>query len=416
MAQRRNERATSLKTVLISVINGCLGWRRGRSFEKVDLLLTCHDVDRGSIVDGKPYAQITDSFAFFAEMLGYSTLTIAKPYSMLVGHRAHGCPVSINGKSLLMTLLSYSLLGIQRRQLVLTLKTRMWINLLRKTRPKLVVGVQPSEDLCAACKILGIKVYDAQHGVINSQHPWYTTRIKMLEKRLLPNGFLVWDETSKHGLSAAKEKGLDVLVIGHPEFIRYRHEKKSRFDATRIITEGQRPVHVLITLQWGLGDIFSAPEEKGLMGNELIRAIKNSDEKIKWHIRMHPVQMRKNYKKIYSDLLLMFGDSKKIDIDDATLNPLPIVLSSMDLHITYHSTVVIEAGWMGIPSAILCPYVESGNYSSYYQSERKSGIAECVKYSEIEICEWIDIKANERKNLNFIPMDGVADFLSINLR
>jgi hypothetical protein len=416
MAHQRYEQANSLKTVLISVISTCLGMRRARSVEKVDLLLTCHDVDRGSTVDGKPYAQITDSIAFFAESLGYKTVTIAKPYSILTGNRAHGCPVSINCKSLWLTLLSYSLFGVYRRRLVLALKTRMWVKLIRKANPKFVVGVQPSEDLCAACKALDIKVYDAQHGVINRQHPWYSSRIKMLEERFLPSGFLVWDEASGHGLSAAKEKGIEVLILGHPEFLRYGYEKNNPSGPDRTVTEEQKDVNILITLQWGLDDVFSDPEEKGLMGRELIRVIKNSDQKIKWHMRMHPVQMRKNYEKIHSDLQSMFGNSKKIDISNATLNPLPMVLSSMDLHITYHSTVVVEAGWMGIPSAILCPGVESGEYSSYYESERKSGIADCVEYSEMEIRAWIDVKAHECGCQNPMSVDRITDFLNSGFR
>jgi len=416
MAHQRYEQKNSLKTVLISVIEVCLSMGQARPAEKADLLLTCHDFDRGSTVDGKPYAQITDSVAFFAELLGYKTITIAKPYSILTGNRAHGCPVSINFQSLCLTLLSYLLFGAYRRRLVLTLKTRMWTRLIQKVAPKLVVGVQPSEDLCAACKSLGIKVYDAQHGVINRQHPWYSSRINLLEERLLPSGFLVWDEASAHGLSAAKEKGFDVLVIGHPEFLRYGYEKNNQSNIGRFMPKKQSHVNILITLQWGLDGIFFKPDEKGLMGLELIQVIKNSSEKIKWHIRMHPVQMRKNYAKIRSDLLSMFGDSEKIDINDATLNPLPMVLSSIDLHITYNSTVVVEAGWMGIPSAILCPHVDSGKYSSYYKSERESGIAECVEYSETKIRAWIDAKAHKLGCQNSVSADRIADFLSSELR
>lgn len=415
MVRRIREQVGLLKTVLVSVIGPCFDRGRARSVEKVDLVLICHDNDRGSTVDGRPYAQITDSVAFFAESLGYSTLTVAKPYSVLIGNRAHGCPVSINLKSLCLTLLSYSFLGFHRRRVVLMLKTRMWVKLLEKADPKLVICVQPSEDLCAACKSLDIKIYDAQHGVINEQHPWYGSRIKMLEERLLPSGFLVWDEASAHSLSAAEEKGLEVSVIGHPGFLRYGYGKNSRSNVARDSVEEQRPVHILITLQWGLDEIFSEPEEKGLMGSGLIRTIKNSDEKTKWHIRMHPVQLRQSYEKTRSALLSMFWNSKNIDVDDATLNPLPMVLSLMDLHITYHSTVVVEAGWMGIPSAILCPYVESGRYASYYQAERDSGIAECVECSEMEIRAWIDAKTHERKNSNAMSEDRITDFLSASL-
>lgn len=398
-----------LRKVLYSITVSCVYYWRIEPLKQADILLVCHDNSRGDSVDGKPYAHIVDNVAFFAHRLGYSTLTVAKPYSHLIGPRAYGHPRSINLQSLFLVLLSYITLGFRREDLIISMKIRMWSKLLSKIRPKVVIGTQPTKELCAACNLSGIAVYDVQHGVINEQHPWYGSRLKSLNLKFLPKGFLVWDDSSVRALSYAEKRGLQIIPIGHPAFLRYGSCQTTK-QPENSTSAGDHLTHILITLQWGLADVLSDPEERGLLCLGLIEAIKNAPENIRWHIRMHPVQVRQDYSRTCSDLRSMLVGVTGVDINHATQISLPKLLSQIDLHITYHSTVVVEAGWLGVPSAILCPFVRSGKYSSYYKKERDSGIAECIACDKEDILSWIDKKRGGKKK-KYILTNSLNDFL-----
>lgn len=401
-----------LKFVFFLISNSLSYHIHRKPIKTTDLLLVCHDDDRGQIVNGKPFAQIADNISIVAQSSGYSTATIAKPFSKLVGEDAYGNPISINAEILFSSMLSYLLFWLDREKTVEKLLTKIWTRKLKKLRPKIVIGIQPAEDLCQACKSLNIQIYDAQHGIISKDHPWYGDRIKNLEDKFLPTGFLVWDKQSALGLKEAEKKNLEIFIIGHPGFL-IEDQKTIETSCEKDKSINTRNnIKILISLQWGLEDTLCLPEEKGLICSGLISTIKNSDQSITWHMRMHPVQIRQSYHKIHADLLDMFPEAPNIIIDEATNAPLPDVLSNMDLHITHNSTVVVEAGWMGIPSAILCREVRSGIYADYYSLERESGIAECIDPDEASISAWIDRTLKKEKQSKSIPANKIKEFLA----
>ena len=63
----------------------------------VDVLLICHDADRGFEFNGKKYSQILDSINERLVAEGLSTITIASPFSQFFGDFAFGNVWAING-------------------------------------------------------------------------------------------------------------------------------------------------------------------------------------------------------------------------------------------------------------------------------------------------------------------------------
>ena len=60
------------------------------------------------------------------------------------------------------------------------------------------------------------------------------------------------------------------------------------------------------------------------------------------------------------------------------------------LHITYNSTIVIEAAWMGVRSALLDQNIrEGGNSESYYTHERSIDMAKVLPLDSDTIEQWI---------------------------
>src|SRR5690606_10406620 len=123
---------------------------------------------------------------------------------------------------------------------------------------------------------------------------------------------------------------------------------------------------ILVSLQWGLTEpIVSALE----------RVILDTINIYNWNLRLHPVQVRDAWKadkkQTMKYLTDTFGDKKTQKWLKSSQIPLPIALQQSDLHITYSSTVVIEAAWMGVRSAILNQDICNGGKSdSYYSYER----------------------------------------------
>jgi hypothetical protein len=86
----------------------------------------------------------------------------------------------------------------------------------------------------------------------------------------------------------------------------------------------------------------------------------------------------------------------------------------MDLHITDSSSVVIEAGWMGVKSCILnSGFNEGGVYSSCYQKEKEVGLAKVIPQEPDAIMRWIEesLKVKEKSNHNYIINNNLDMFI-----
>ncbi len=106
---------------------------------------------------------------------------------------------------------------------------------------------------------------------------------------------------------------------------------------------------------------------------------------------MHPVQLHgPENVEVRNQLINLFGDHENIDWDNVSRLPLPVVMKKIRLHITDMSTVVKEAAWFSIPSAILNPLLKKGQQlQSLFIEEREFGIATLIDQSETDIHEWI---------------------------
>jgi hypothetical protein len=94
--------------------------------------------------------------------------------------------------------------------------------------------------------------------------------------------------------------------------------------------------------------------------------------------------------------------------------PLPLVLSRADLHITDCSSVVIEAGWFGIKSALLNSHMHVGQrYEHVYAHERRVGLADALTHDAKGIQAWIADSLAAPKQPRPAPhyRDAVSEFV-----
>lgn len=329
-----------------------------------DVLLVRHDHDCGYIFHGLAYAQIIDSFGDLCEKRDLTVRSVATLGSGLIGEKAYRSPVTFSR--------SDSIIGISgmivrllrgrnfRIQWEKQQRITLWCRILEKARPKYVIGILPDEYLCTAAKLKKIPVYDLQHGVISGGDHYYgETYRRETPQQKLPDAFLLWDSQSADLVTRwALGKCIPVRIIGNPWFIRFLRAQAddllvAEASADNYGTGDPRPC-ILVSLQWGIASGLPEQVCNGILAPELEQVIRDTIEQYNWIIRLHPVQLsdtaeREATIKYLSDT---FGTKMALQWVKTSKIPLPVILSTSDLHITCMSSIVAEASWMGIRSGL----------------------------------------------------------------
>ena len=352
-------------------IQGILVPDTWKTLGSCDVLLVRHDNDCGYIFNGKAYAQLIDSFGDLCQSKGLHIQSVATPFSVLSGSRAYYSPVTYN-QTYKITEFLQNFIRIMKGKKTgkdwsnSRLET-LWMNIFAKARPKVVIGIQPYVYICRAAKKMNIPIYDLQHGVINNDNVWYGEKYRdSTPPEDLPDGFLCWDEQSVATIEKwGKKKGLNVLNVGNPWFSRFitiEPEDRLVHEALghRTLPGGDLP-RILVSLQWDMRDYYQEKTFNGVIIDALEKAILDTSEIYHWTLRLHPVQLRgEERERTLKYLTDTFGGEKSQEWLQMSQLPLPVVLQQTDLHITDLSTVVIEAAWMGVRSALLNPLICKG--------------------------------------------------------
>ncbi|WP_368655540.1 hypothetical protein ABRY94_00760 [Castellaniella ginsengisoli] len=378
--------------ILFSIAVECA--QQSRRLVNADVLLVRHDVDCGYTYNGRAYSHILDSVAEILQRNNKNFLTVASPYSALIGHRAYGDPCSINFRYALATIKSRLLFGGDYVSSNVLEKKKVWRSLIESVSPKIIIGIAPGPDLCWAAQELDIPIYDFQHGTINDGHPVYKNILRDWPDKYVPSGFLCWDEIAAETLSWARERGKDVRIVGNPWFSRFInkfHDDKLVEESLRREGQGNdNKKTILVTLQWGLGESFQDPKYYKYISPSLVDLINETKFSINWLIRLHPVQYRSSRRETFQFLEEKFGKEGSVRWWLPTTQPLPQVLSECDLHITDSGSTTVEAAWFGIPTALLNDrFRVGGMLENYYKKERDLGFAQCVQQDKVSIYEWI---------------------------
>jgi hypothetical protein len=365
---------------------------------RTDIVLYCGDTDRGFSYSGKMYSQILDSLNQLFQQRGISTLTIAKPSSRIIGKGAFGNVISLNGMFLRAYHGNYLLnkLG-STAGLNGNLVVKAWINVIRKANPVIIIGIQPPPALCIAAKVCNIQIFDLQHGVISGEGYYGDIYRDEFENEGWPDCILCWDKQSKVWIEKNIGERTGTRIVGNPWFLRFINPNSedtlvSRFnDDVQILKDG-KPV-ILVSLQWGL-------DEKGGeyvlgMNNSLLKYIKESGNAFTWWIRIHPAQLKVNANSnIAKNLKVEFNGYPNVSWEECTEMPLPLVLKNVDLHITSHSAVTIEACWFGVKTALLNP--QKDLLYDYFDEQIKEGQADVVEPKLKDINDWILLNLNSK--------------------
>jgi hypothetical protein len=366
-------------------------YRELKNLGSADVLLICADGDRSYQFAGKKYAHLLDSVNELLISKGLQTVTIADHYAAIYGTEAFGNVVCING---MMARASFRYAIIRRTSTITKdnnpiIKT--WDKIVKKVKPRLIIGIQPSFELCIAAKQNNIWIADLQHGAL-SDTAYYGLKYRSGVNQMgWPDCVLSWDNTSTNWLEKNLDGKVTARMIGNPWFLRFIEDNpydKLVKEASAVMSHQKngKPV-ILVTLQWG--QIQSAVNHEIGTSASLVNFIKsNEGKKFTWWLRIHPVQLRGVDGQVFLKTLNdEFGNNENVSWTTASENPLPLVLQHVDLHITLQSAVTIEAGWFGIKTALLHPRTDLSY--EYFKEQVDQGMADIISPDETAITNWI---------------------------
>ncbi|MDS1140042.1 hypothetical protein RE432_06310 [Pusillimonas sp. SM2304] len=365
------------------------------ALEEADCLTVWHENDCGYVFKNKLYCGLILSITERLARKNISAISIVKPYGNLNSDNANGAPLLFNRDFFIAEIIDKinNLLFTSPKNK----KYILWGRILDVVKPKYIIGIQPDSFLCKAARDRGIRIYDLQHGVISTSHAWYGKTAKELDAINLPTDFLCWDTSSASAIRGwAEDKGIRVHVTGNPWFQRFQcvdseDQVVNELIRNNLSVTDDKP-KILVTLQWGLERFYNdSDEHDGYLPIALKKLITSPLQQYNWLIRLHPVQLRGSERaRCFQFLEKEFGGLGNVEWLRTSEAPLPLILSIIDLHITDMSSVVIEASWFGVPSALLSMHIKpGGRLEGYFDEQFSSGYAKVVKQDKSSIEAWI---------------------------
>jgi len=355
-----------------------------------EVMFYCHDANRGFSYSNKKYAQLIDTINELLINKGYKTITIATPISVINKNNGFGDIYLVNGIIVRSRFVHkfYQLINILF-SLKLNSKIQCWVKILKKVNPKVIVGIEPSVELCIAANIMDIWVADLQHGVI-SDDGYYSIKYRVkYNQKGWPSCIFCWDKATEIYIKKNLQQYVEVFETGNPWLDRFRFpDSQDTLVQSFLHNENDIDNHkkiILITLQWG--DLISKFGKTGIPP-ELIQIIKDLSPEYSWWIRLHPLYLNSSkHNEITQNLALEFSNNSNICWEKPTELPIPVVLSKSNLHITISSAVTKEAALFHVKTALLSPDINSLN--KWFSYELSSGFAEIIDLKKDELKEWI---------------------------
>lgn len=247
-----------------------------------------------------------------------------------------------------------------------------------------VDGINPwSQAFFLACRELGIKTIELQHGIISKDQIAFSNwKCNSMGYANLPDYYFCWDDVSTDivnnwanctKLHHAVNTGNIWHEVWNKNIGQGIQEYKKKFGEKVSDIRGKYSKLVLISLQ---GDRIPMPN--------YVSEVVYMKSDIFWIIRLHPTTGKKELEKTKE----MYSEKDNIYYDEGGEVPLLAWLEIIDLHITCISAVTIEAGWHGIPTI----------------SVDTSGVAQRA-FADLLQKKCLNIAHNKDELINYLNMD-----------
>jgi len=343
--------------------------RSKRAYPKAEAVIFVADNERSVTVGGKAISPFGDSLRDYAGRIGISSLTLdasctASPYGAPFSVRPEIALAFLRARLLRVTDVSsafaipsleelndyirraHALLQLDRIQMLEELRLigalkQSFLPVLKAVSPKsvfLACYYHPAAmGMVLACRELGIRSVEVQHGQQGDYHGMYAnwTKAGPGGYALMPDNFWCWGQQSADRINQWSRPSWPVqqaFVGGNPWMARQIHQpgpvdEEAQLDA--LFVAGK--THVLLALQ-PVEDALPVPIQQ---------AIEFSSPDTRWLVRFHPKMPAGSKAKILCRLRAMAVPDVEVELSSSL--PLAALLKRTDFMITLWSSVAYEA-------------------------------------------------------------------------
>lgn len=249
-------------------------------------------------------------------------------------------------------------------------------NVISQVKPKKVYFTcyygEKMAFVCAA-REMGIKTIDLQHGIQGDYHAAYGRWENVPDSgySMLPDVFSVWSEQEREAIwswaSKVKGKPHKVEVRGNPwlDIWTEKNSITSYYDDlfNKEFSSSNDRKRLLFTHQ-----------DSSLWPDWFPTALKRSSKDFDIFFRVHPgaKESLPSWKKYFKDKGI-----GNVILDRATSWPLPALMRHMNTHVTCHSTCVIEAENLSVPSLVI-----TDDGETYFRDQIQRGTCKRVRSAD----------------------------------
>lgn len=241
--------------------------------------------------------------------------------------------------------------------------------LIESFQAKVLMIVCYYSDLGYALSYVGhqkkIPLIDVQHGVQGPYHIAYGrwTNLPSSGFNTLPTHFWLWTKNAYRNIADWASPSIAIPFVGGHPYIYYYNKNNTTEDALHwnAINPDAKPA-VLVSLSNELSSISHL--------EPILSACQQTQHSYFWLFRLHP-GMRHQQKEITK--LIVNAGITIFNIEEASFLPLPLLLTKCQVHVTYSSSVVIEASLFNTASIITSDYGKK-----LYLAYIEDGIAQCA--------------------------------------
>ena len=392
-------------------------WRSSNVFPTAHIHVVANDADRPLECNNKYYSPNADLLPL---VCSNRVLSIARLLDKKVGDKALIPAYSLTGALARALVSKYIAQAISKltsnscKYSFCNEELKLWLKIIKKVNPRIILAIMPSRELCAASRTLGIDCFDIQHGIIYPDHPWYSKAREKESLEWLPSGFIVWDQ-----YSASVTKSMNptltpggIYTVGNildrciesSNHIRNLIAPQESMLKNQLAISGSKK-KILVTMSWGM-DMYDSP----LMPEAYVDAIIASSHLYHWIIRLHPAQLsgHRTFELVdfKRDYLSRLPSSVCHSIYNET--PLSILAKNVDLHVTELSSSVIDVSASGLKSIVTNPVAKSLNifapdlwkeHISFLPQPSKTSlltqIADILKQEALHDCTELELSAEK---------------------
>lgn len=225
---------------------------------------------------------------------------------------------------------------------------------LRKLEPRLVLfwGYYSRGGFATtiACRKLGLKCVEIQHGQQGSDHPLYTNWVNFPSKgyELLPDYFWMWSQANARRIESWTKGSSHKVIVGGSPWLNFYWNHRTEIEAD----SKEKPAFNALVKNYEKRVLIGAQLTEDLKKSFLVEFMQQNRPDILWLIRLHPRHL--SQKEALKEFFEGKG-CKNLDFEWANATPLFELFNSVDYCITFWSTVAYEADLFGVNSIIIHP-------------------------------------------------------------